>query len=94
MLGVVRLIALCLADVSVCEWRSGWLCCLAPCSWFWNFQHATLLMHALCRWARCSLVVPVLPTHLPVFVCREDPFLPHPLVEVDGGFSNLMRVLR
>ncbi|KAK7230310.1 hypothetical protein RIF29_48758 [Crotalaria pallida] len=30
---------------------------------------------------RCSLVVLVLPTHLAVSVCREDPFLPRPLVE-------------
>ena len=33
----------------------------------------------------CSLVVLVLPTHLAVSVSREDPFLPRPLVEVDGG---------
>ncbi|KAK7232506.1 hypothetical protein RIF29_02816 [Crotalaria pallida] len=85
MRGVVHLIALCLANVSACEWRSGWLCCLAPCSWFGTSSMQPFSCTPCAGVPRCSLVVLVLPTHLAVSVCREDPFLPRPLVEVDGG---------
>ncbi|KAK7236461.1 hypothetical protein RIF29_45735 [Crotalaria pallida] len=81
MRGVVHLIALCLANVSACEWRSGWLCCLAPCSWFGTSSMQPFSCTPCAGVPRCSLVVLVLPTHLAVSVCREDPFLPRPLVE-------------
>ncbi|KAK7288817.1 hypothetical protein RIF29_02319 [Crotalaria pallida] len=81
MRGVVHLIALCLANVSACEWRSGWLCCLAPCSWFGTSSMQPFSCTPSAGVPRCSLVVLVLPTHLAVSVCREDPFLPRPLVE-------------
>ncbi|KAK7234678.1 hypothetical protein RIF29_46761 [Crotalaria pallida] len=72
MRGVVHLIALCLANVSACEWRSGWLCCLAPCSWFGTSSMQPFSCTPCAGVPRCSLVVLVLPTHLAVSVCRED----------------------
>ncbi|KAK7237247.1 hypothetical protein RIF29_44926 [Crotalaria pallida] len=67
--------------MSACEWRSGWLCCLAPCSWFGTSSMQPFSCTPCAGVPRCSLVVLVLPTHLAVSVCREDPFLPRPLVE-------------